>query len=159
VSDYTENRIEHFINISADSQEVQRWQRVARELMAAHADDNNPDDPYRLLANKALPSLIHRLTCLEQDLRQTIDGMNTMFHAMYPAAVQGGYKRCPPLPMLDEGCDECCTDADIAYCHTEWFIDHAARESARREQEQAEKRERRDREEYERLKGKYEAQP
>lgn len=153
---YTENRVEHFINVTADSLHVQRWRQVARALMDTCADDANPDDPYRLLANQAIPSLIHQLEYLEHLYQEVSGGAYAMFEAMYYAALQGGYKRCPPLPMEAGVCDECCTDRDIAACHLEWFVGVAARAREAAETKQAAKREQHDREEYERLKAKYE---
>ena len=156
MSKYTENRIKHFINISAGDTTVKHWQQVADDLMFAHQVDDNPEDAHRLIANQALPSLIHQLENLEYLLRDATGGANAMFAALYPDAVKGGMKRCPPIPMLDGGCEECCTDVDIAYCHTEWYIDKAARDRVRAEEAHAAKREQHERDEYARLKHKFE---
>lgn len=154
-TEFDECRIEHFIQIGDDSQVLAEWKALAQQLMRDHGDDNNPHDPARVIANRAIPSLIHCIEYLSVTLRQADAGARLMFTEMYHAAIAGGFKRCPPIPMLDGGCEDCCGDHDVMLCHLEWFIDKAAREQAKRDAEQAAKREQRDREEYERLKAKY----
>jgi hypothetical protein len=151
-----ENLIKHWL--SASEENCKAWQDEADVMLSPEMCSAEKGLEFaRLIANRALPTLIHEIELLRDQVQTIAGGSRMMFLEMFPMArMGGGFKACPPLRSGEISCDDCHGEHDQYICFSEYYEGAAERARFLQEEKWKARKEEADRKKYEELKAKYE---